>query len=96
MIGTLVTKLRHSKPITISNAALGFATGFIIFLAIKGGKSVLLLQTQIQSIPVNPYSSGLLALLAGLFTERTYAFLESTVEKIQEHFLNVVSKQTGK
>lgn len=86
-IGAVSASIRvRSKDLT-RTSTLGLAAGFIVFLALKGGKFLFLVHhTGEASIPTNPFSAASLGILIGLFTERAYLALaqifESTVDRI--------------
>jgi len=77
--GTITAGLRERAPATVRQIALGVATGFIVYLSLQGGKGVFLLQTQNGPFPFDPYSSGLFALIAGLFSNTAYELLKDIV-----------------
>jgi hypothetical protein len=81
-IGALVAGMRQRATMTLRNLTLGLSTGFIVYLGIRGGKFVFLLQASGELIPFNPYGSGFVGLLAGLFTERAYRFLSNLVDQV--------------
>ena len=69
-IGATIGSIRHTGRLTWRSVLFGLSSGFIVFLAIKGGKHIFLLQVQGQMPQFNPYSSGFFGLIAGMFTER--------------------------
>ena len=69
---------------TLRALSLGLASGFVVYLAIKGGKHVFLLQTQGELVAFNPYGSAFAGLLAGLFTERAHQVLSTIVDDFAE------------
>ena len=79
-IGSMVGSIRREKNLSLRSILFGLSTGFIIYLAIKGGKQVFLTQEKGQIIQFNPYSSGLAGLISGLFTERSFSFLQVSVD----------------
>jgi hypothetical protein len=80
-IGAMITTLRGGAKMTIRSFCLGLAAGFIVFLAIKGGKHLFLLQARGEIAAFNPYGSAFAGLLAGLFTEKAYAALAEIVDE---------------
>lgn len=89
VLGSMITNFRTAKRISMRNLALGIGTGFITFLAIKGGKSVFLLEFyQQEPIPLNPYSIAFAGILAGLFTDRLFTLLSMLVDKMSQQLLN--------
>ena len=80
-IGAMITTLRGGAKMTVQSFCLGLAAGFIVFLAIKGGKHLFLLQSRGDIAAFNPYGSAFAGLLAGLFTEKAYAALADIVDE---------------
>ena len=82
ILGSLIFNFRSQRSISLKNLALGIGTGFITFLAIKGGKSVFLLEFyQTDPVPLNPYSTAFAAILAGLFTDKLFNLLTVFVDQ---------------
>ena len=79
-IGAMIAALRGNGLMTLRALALGIATGFVVYLAIKGGKHVFLLQMQTEIVAFNPYGSAFAGLLAGMFTEKAYQVLTTIVD----------------
>lgn len=92
-MGAMIAALRGNGLMTLRALTLGIATGFVVYLAIKGGKHVFLLQMQGEIVAFNPYGSAFAGLLAGLFTEKAYQVLTTIVDEFADR-LRVVS--TGK
>ncbi len=82
ILGSLIASIRADRALSLRPLALGLASGFIAFLAIKGGRHVFLLQTNGEIPMFNPYSCAFAALLTGLFTERAYKLLSSLVDQL--------------
>ncbi len=73
IIGAMINELRSEKKLmTFRALSLGLTSGFVVYLAIKGGKHVFILQTQGDLVAFNPYGSAFVGLLSGLFTERLH------------------------
>lgn len=90
-IGSLVYSVRARSSLSLDGGELrsiviGIASGFIIFLSIKGGKQVFLANSSAAANSFNPYSSALLALVSGLFTERFYRLVSSAVDLVVNRF----------
>ncbi len=83
-IGAMITALRGNGVMTLRALSLGLASGFVVYLAIKGGKHVFLLQAQGESVSFNPYGSAFAGLLVGLFTDRAHQILLIIVEDFVE------------
>ena len=89
-IGALVSGMRRNQRVTLRNVSLGLSAGFIVYLAVKGGKYVFLLQSLGEEVPFNPYSTAFVGLLAGLFLERAHQFLTSLVDQAIRRVVDVV------
>lgn len=81
-IGAGIGTIRNTSRFTWRSILFGLSSGFIVFLAIKGGKHIFLLQAQGQLIQFNPYSSGFFGLLAGMFTEKTFELLGAVTDSV--------------
>jgi hypothetical protein len=81
-IGSIIAGLRANTLVTFRNLSLGLASGFVIFLGLKGGRHFFLVQAAVDQVAFNPYSCAFAGLLAGLFTERTYSLLSSVVDEL--------------
>lgn len=79
-IGAMIAALRGNSLMTLRALSLGIATGFVVYLAIKGGKHVFLMQMQGEIVPLNPYGCAFAGLIAGLFTEKAYQILTTIVD----------------
>lgn len=79
-MGSMIAALRGDGAMTLKSLSLGLASGFVVYLAIKGGKHVFLLQSQGDIVAFNPYGSAFAGLLAGLFTERAHQVLSTIVD----------------
>ena len=79
MIGSVIAATRTDKIFTGKELMLGLSAGLITFLAIRSGRSVMLLQIDGATYMLNPYTSAFLGLAAGLFTERAFKLLLSVV-----------------
>ena len=83
-IGAMITTLRGDGGMTLRALSLGVASGFVVYLAIKGGKHVFLLQAQGEIVAFNPYGGAFAGLLGGLFTERAHQVLSTIVDDFVE------------
>lgn len=92
-IGALIAGLRTIQFTLFRDLALGFASGFIVYLGMKGGKHIFLISTADTPVMLNPYSYAFAGILVGLFTERAYNLLGSLVGELEKRLLgNVASK----
>lgn len=91
-IGASLAAIRTNKRFSWRSLLFGLSSGFIVFLAIKGGKHVFLLNAQGQTVQFNPYSSGFAGLLAGMFTEKTFELLALVTNVIFNKVKKVVEE----
>jgi len=67
---------------TLGVITSGLATGFVVFLALKGGQNLFILSNSSVQISANPYTSALAGLLAGLFSDKAYKTLSKLVDEL--------------
>ena len=91
-LGALTLSIRQKERFRLHSLLVGLSTGFVAYLAIKGGKHLFLLQTSGELVAFNPYGSALAALLAGLFSEKANQLLTSVVDD----FAHRVKAATGR
>jgi len=92
ILGSLIGSFRSYETISIKNIALGIGTGFITFIAIKGGKSVFLLEFyQTDPVPLNPYSTAFAAIITGLFSDKFFGILTNVVDKVSKQIENSIT-----
>ena len=84
-IGNALAGARRKTHFSMYSVGMGMAAGFITYLAITGGKEVLLVGASADDIVVNPNSSAFFALMAGMFTERAYGMLASMMDSFSGH-----------
>lgn len=95
-IGALVAGLRTKQFMLFAlfrDLALGFASGFIVYLGMKGGKHVFLMSTTDAPVLLNPYAYAFAGILVGLFTERAYNLLSSLVGELERRLLGSVASK---
>ncbi|EGQ9147500.1 hypothetical protein AAHL06_004525 [Vibrio parahaemolyticus] len=87
-LGAVIASLRNNSNVDLSKFTIGFATGFVTFLGIKGGQFVFLLQVPGAASVLNPYTASFIALLSGMFSERFHlilaGFIDKATDKISE------------
>lgn len=91
-IGASIGAIRTNRKFAWRSLLFGLSAGFIVFLAIKGGKHIFLLQEQGQIVQFNPYSSGFLGLIAGMFTEKTFELLTLVTDSIFNKVKKVIDE----
>lgn len=92
LIGSVTGAVRTGDGVTVKSLFYGLSSGFIVFLALKGGRHVFLLQADAQIVQYNPYSTGFLALISGLFTDKTFELLGAVADAISNKVKTVVEK----
>ncbi|MEP4038089.1 hypothetical protein [Pseudophaeobacter sp.] len=85
-IGSLYSGVREKAPAPFLRAPIGAVAGFICFLILKGGKFLFVVQTSGVVLPINPYAAAFAGIIAGLFTERAYLFLERVFDRMAKEF----------
>lgn len=97
-IGALIAAMRTqggrerlTSRALVQNLVMGFSAGFITFFAVRGGKSVFLLHGDAPTFTSNPYTTGFLGLIAGLFTDRAYTVLMKAVDELQKKIEQVIT-----
>ena len=79
-LGAMIFGLRSGARMNVRTMTSGLATGFVVYLALKGGQHLFLITSPDIRIPANPYSSAFAGLLAGLFSDKAYKVLSSIVD----------------
>jgi len=92
VVGATVGSIREEGRLGVRSILFGLAAGFIVFLAIKGGKQLFLIQASGQIAQFNPYSCALFGLIAGMFTERTFEILKIVTDAFYEKLEKVVKE----
>lgn len=82
-LGALVAGMRSKQLTSMRDLSLGLASGFIVFLAVKGGKFLFLSPTVAGNVPLNPFGIAFVGVLVGLYVERAYAFLNRLLERFE-------------
>lgn len=85
VLGSFSAAFRDSNRKLLQPLMLGTATGIITFLAIMGGKDIFLQEMNGGSFLLNPYSSALAGLVAGIFTERSFGLLSDLFDKATDN-----------
>jgi len=84
ILGSLIAGLREEKFTSIGDLILGFAGGFILYLAMKGGKFLFTLNAADGAVGLNPYGLSFMGLLVGLYLRRAYAFLSWLLDRFEK------------
>ncbi|WP_345883899.1 hypothetical protein [Shewanella algae] len=80
-LGAVIASIRSNNNVDLSKFTIGFATGFVTFLGIKGGQFVFLLQVPGAASVLNPYTASFIGLLSGMFSERFHLMLANFLDK---------------
>lgn len=81
-LGAVIFGLRQGVQTNLRTMTSGLATGFVVYLALKGGQHIFIISSPDVRFPTNPYSSAFAGLLAGLFSDRAYRLLSSLVHSV--------------
>ena len=95
-LGAMIFGLRSGTRMNVRTLTSGLATGFIVYLALKGGQHLFLLTSPDVRIPSNPYSSAFLGLLAGLFSDKAYKVLTALVDDLASRVENTTNVDGNK
>jgi hypothetical protein len=87
-LGAMIFGLRSGTKMNVRTLTSGLATGFVVYLALKGGQHLFLVTSPDVRIPSNPYSSAFAGLLAGLFSDKAYKMLSSLVDNFASQVEN--------
>ncbi|SEO15042.1 hypothetical protein SAMN02990966_01185 [Rhodospirillales bacterium URHD0017] len=90
-IGALIAGLRTVQFTLFRDLSLGIASGFIVYLGMKGGRHVFLLNATEGPTLLNPYAYAFAGILVGLFTERAYALLSSLIDELEHRLRGAVA-----
>lgn len=93
-IGSVIAGLRKKDDFTaLRDVILGLASGFVVYIVLRGGKYVFLLQQ--GEVTLNPYGFALSGLLTGLFTERAYGILILLIAALEKHLQKAIGEDQG-
>ncbi|OMO22108.1 hypothetical protein [Vibrio lentus] len=85
-LGAVIASIRSNNNVDLSKFTIGFSTGFVTFLGIKGGQFVFLLQVPGAAAVLNPYTASFIGLLSGMFSERFHLMLADFLDKATSKF----------
>ncbi|EEX16684.1 hypothetical protein CSE45_3800 [Citreicella sp. SE45] len=87
-LGSLYAVLRAPNERYIKAFFTGIIAGFIAYLAIKGGRAVLFVETTVVSpLGFNPFSMAFVGVIVGLFTEKAYSVLSDLADEAGERLV---------
>lgn len=79
-VGCAVGMFRQNKRASVAETTIGMASGFVVFLSIKGGHGLIVTGLSHEMPRLNPYGCTLIALVVGLFTDKAYQLLSAMVD----------------
>ncbi len=82
----LLARSTRGNVAVFARLGLGAAAGFVVFLALKGGKFLFVVEFADGNTPINPFASAFAGILTGLFTERAYQFLSRLIQRAEDEF----------
>ena len=79
ILGATLALFGRDGAVMFSSLVLAGGAGIMSFLLVKGGKQVFLMQLDSAPVAINPYTSVVVGLLAGMFREQAWALLVGAV-----------------
>jgi hypothetical protein len=70
------------------HAILGISSGFVVYIAIRGGKHIFIWNDASSGFSLNPWGCAFAALLTGLFTERAHKMLSRLMDGLEKYLGN--------
>lgn len=96
IIGAIMSSFRDGMSNFVKTLVLGSAVGFVSMLAVKGGTTIFIMEKSGNSVPFNAYSTALLGIMAGLFSEKFYLALSKLTDKALDRISNLGENETSK
>ncbi|HEY6926772.1 MAG TPA: hypothetical protein VI653_25025 [Steroidobacteraceae bacterium] len=90
-LGGMLALVRRQEAPTLRTLTLGAATGFVVFLIIKGGRYVFFTHLQSDQINFNAYGAAFTGFIAGLFSDMAFGVLHALVRDLSERIQGAVS-----
>lgn len=87
-LGAVIASIRSDNNVNLSKFTIGFTTGFITYLGIKGGQFVFLLQVPGAAAVLNPYTASFIGLISGMFSERFHLILGNFMDKASSKLMD--------
>lgn len=80
-LGVVIVTLRSEAQLSTRTITSGVMTGFLTYLALKGGQVLFVLHPADIRVPANPFSCAFVAILTGMFSDKVYKFLSKLVDR---------------
>ena len=78
-IGSLIAGLRVAGFTTVRDIALGLGAGFVVYILVRSGNFVFLTGDASHVDILNPFTTGSVGFLVGLFKDRAFGLLDNVV-----------------
>jgi hypothetical protein len=78
-IGSLIAGLRVAGFTTVRDIALGLGAGFVVYILVRSGNFVFLTGDAAHVDILNPFTTGAVGFLVGLFKDRAFGLLDGVV-----------------
>lgn len=78
-IGSLIAGLRVAGFTTVRDVALGLGAGFVVYILVRSGNFVFLTGDATHVDILNPFTTGAVGFLVGLFKDRAFGLLDGVV-----------------
>jgi hypothetical protein len=78
-IGSLIAGLRVAGFTTVRDIALGLGAGFVVYILVRSGNFVFLTGDASHVDILNPFTTGAVGFLVGLFKDRAFGLLDGVV-----------------
>lgn len=81
-VGAMIAGFRGGEGIEYRSVFLGVASGFVVYLGVKGGRFLFLVETGTSPVLINPYGTAFVGVLVGLFSESAYEALREMFDSL--------------
>lgn len=80
--GAMIAGFRGGSHVTSRSILIGVASGFVVYLGVKGGRFLFLLETGQNTILINPFGTAFVGVLVGLFSDMAYGAIKDVFESL--------------
>ena len=94
-LGAIAAGLRSQQTTSIRDIALGLASGFVLLVAIKGGRFILFTSSTPNMPALNHFGIAFASALVGLFVDRAYSFLGKLIDRLESVWLAPAKPNAG-